>query len=66
LAETKWIADREHNVARSRFLAIGERDCRQIFFVDFQQGNVGPWIGADFFCLVFAQLRAESRPKRRD
>ena len=60
MAETKWIAHREHNVARARFLAIGERDCRQIFLVDFQQRNVGPRIGADFFCLVFAQLRSES------
>ena len=60
MAETKWIAHREHNVARARFLAIGERDCRQIFLVDFQQRNVGPRIGADLFCLVFAQLSAES------
>jgi len=42
LAETKWIADREHNVARARFLAIGKGDCRQIFLVDFEQRNVGP------------------------
>src|SRR5207253_8922024 len=60
LAETKWIPHREHNVARARFLAIGERDCRQIFLVDFQQRNVGPRIGADLSCLVFTQLSAES------
>src|SRR5439155_15440368 len=32
---------------------------REILLVDFQQGNVGAWIGTDFFRLVFAQVRAE-------
>ena len=50
---------RRANIARSRFVAIGKRDSRQIFLIDFQQGNVGAWISADFFRLVFTQLRAE-------
>src|SRR6266853_1130528 len=58
--KAKRIADREHDVAGARFLAISKRDRRQIFLPDLQQCNVGARIGPDFFCLVFAELGAQS------
>ena len=58
LPQAERIADRQHNVAGPRFVAIGKVDGRQIILVDFQQRDVRARIGADFFGFEFAQLIA--------
>ena len=41
------VADRQHNVADFQFVAVGDRDRRQVGRRDFQHGNIGRRIGAN-------------------
>ena len=59
MPQAKRIADRKHNVARVRFIAVGKCDRGQIFLFDFQQRHVRARVGADFLRLIFAEVRAE-------
>src|SRR5947199_3568955 len=62
LPQAKRVADREHNVAGTRFIAVGKCDRGQILLVDLKQRHVRARIGTDFLGLVFAELDAAANP----